>query len=614
MEENIIYSKYQLALFDEIKNGNGNIIIQAVAGSGKTSSILKCMDYIEEDKKIIFCAFNTNIKNELKSKVKKGVEVLTLHSIGQRLLKFNNKYSSIMVDGKFIVNNDIKNKLFDDYFLEEFKKECILESKTSLFDYKEEKLHEKEIIIRKKKFNILKNIILEITSKIQNINMDINNKYNIIDIIYYYDLQYTFPNYYLEKYYNFKEFYITEEYKDIYEYIIKNDYYEIIEPVYNDSLSDFEKKLNAEKIKNTIDFNIIFNSLKIFFGIFLDIEKNKSIDFNDMIWLPNKVNINGNEKYDYIFIDEAQDLNNSQFELIKHLIKENTRIIIVGDKRQSIYGFRGSSEYSMDNFKETYNAKEMPLSICYRCAKNIVKEAKINNNEIEEFENNIDGVVSQKTFLINNIDKLNEMYDFVSKNIEYGNIILSRRNIDIINFGINLLKRNRNVIIVGNNIKKEIEKIIKKYKINKNEKKEYDIKEFINIINVQKTKLELELEKIKDENKINIIENEIENIQITILLYNFDKPHNYIDFSNKIEKRIGDKELKNDEKNIKNYIILSTIHKAKGTEYDRVILININQSPYFKRQWNINEFNNLKYVAKTRAKKELLYLNFGFPK
>jgi len=87
-------------------------------------------------------------------------------------------------------------------------------------------------------------------------------------------------------------------------------------------------------------------------------EKNNLIDFNDLNRLMLKLLKNENiklelqQKYEYVFVDECQDINPLQDELISNLVGENTKIFMVGDVKQSIYGFRGASP---ELFLQKYN-------------------------------------------------------------------------------------------------------------------------------------------------------------------------------------------------------------------------------------------------------------------
>jgi len=76
------WSPYQLAIFDEVAS-EGNLIIEAVAGSGKTSTILECMNRAEGS--ALFLAFNKAIADDLRSKVR-GAEVRTLNALGHSIV------------------------------------------------------------------------------------------------------------------------------------------------------------------------------------------------------------------------------------------------------------------------------------------------------------------------------------------------------------------------------------------------------------------------------------------------------------------------------------------------------------------------------------------------
>ena len=77
------YSNYQKAIFAEIKNGKGNIIVNAVAGSGKTFTIVTaCKQLGLNAKDVKFLAFNKAIADELKMKLNGYANVSRLHVFG----------------------------------------------------------------------------------------------------------------------------------------------------------------------------------------------------------------------------------------------------------------------------------------------------------------------------------------------------------------------------------------------------------------------------------------------------------------------------------------------------------------------------------------------------
>jgi len=82
-------STFQLAIFDAIKDVSaGNLMIAAVAGSGKTTTIVSALSKIPADKRIIMLAFNKKIAEELSSRVKlPNVQIRTFHAVGLQVCK-----------------------------------------------------------------------------------------------------------------------------------------------------------------------------------------------------------------------------------------------------------------------------------------------------------------------------------------------------------------------------------------------------------------------------------------------------------------------------------------------------------------------------------------------
>jgi len=82
MSNERVWSDKQRAVFAEIAGGTGNLMVDAVAGSGKTTTILEGMKHVPAGKTCLFVAFNKSIAEELKRRAPAGVEVATLHSQG----------------------------------------------------------------------------------------------------------------------------------------------------------------------------------------------------------------------------------------------------------------------------------------------------------------------------------------------------------------------------------------------------------------------------------------------------------------------------------------------------------------------------------------------------
>ena len=90
------------------------------------------------------------------------------------------------------------------------------------------------------------------------------------------------------------------------------------------------------------------------------------------------------KKFQYILIDEFQDINPIQYDIVRMLAKPQDNLFIVGDDDQSIYRFRGARPEIMLHFPEDYpNAETVTLDINYRSSGAIVRQAGklIANNE-----------------------------------------------------------------------------------------------------------------------------------------------------------------------------------------------------------------------------------------
>lgn len=101
------------------------------------------------------------------------------------------------------------------------------------------------------------------------------------------------------------------------------------------------------------------------------------VDFDDMLYMPLRRNVSFDKK-NYIFIDEAQDTNSVQRALISRMLAPSPhgRLIAVGDPSQAIYGFRGADATAMQTMKEEFGMTVLPLSVCHRCSRSVVEEAR----------------------------------------------------------------------------------------------------------------------------------------------------------------------------------------------------------------------------------------------
>lgn len=81
------WSKYQQAIFDEVENGKGHLVIQARAGAAKTTSLVQSLHHVSPFDSWLLCAFNKRIAAELKRRAPNTGEIRTNHSLGLKAIK-----------------------------------------------------------------------------------------------------------------------------------------------------------------------------------------------------------------------------------------------------------------------------------------------------------------------------------------------------------------------------------------------------------------------------------------------------------------------------------------------------------------------------------------------
>ncbi|MFZ4768590.1 MAG: UvrD-helicase domain-containing protein [Ferruginibacter sp.] len=290
------------------------------------------------------------------------------------------------------------------------------------------------------------------------------------------------------------------------------------------------------------------------------------VDFNDMVWLPTHYGISP-EKHDFVFIDEAQDLNKAQIELALSAVNSNGRIISVGDVFQAIYGFAGADEHSINNIVSRCNSKELSLSVTYRCAKNIVELAKTIVPDLEAAPNAVNGIVEHVS--ISNLQRLARPGDF----------ILSRVNAPLIKICLSFLKQGIPANIQGRDVGQNLLYIIKKSGAN-------NVISFLSWLQDWKEQEYARLCALK--RNTDLLEDKVD-----CLISLCENANNMNEVASNIDTMFY-------EKDDTNRIMLSSIHKAKGLERNRVFLLNKTCKPEASQ-----EEKNIYYVGITRAKNSL---------
>lgn len=495
------WSAYQEAIFSWLEHDQGHLVVEASAGSGKSTTLIKCLDFVPQNSKILFTAFNTDIVGELKKKVGDvdNVDIRTLHSLGLLFIKRNMPQIGAIPE-PFKYDAYIKNNL-------------------------------KEL------------------SSINTYTLKGREYFKYVDNI--------------KKYVDFGRFYLCQTVKDL----------DFIESRYGIETIADEKEVALEVMewgKNALE----------------------TIDYTDMVWLPNVLFLKPlGLLYDFIFMDECQDLNRAERELVLKCFKMGTRMVSVGDVQQCLYSFAGSDPESFNVLKSLPNTKSLPLSISYRCGKNIVDYAKRIVKTIEAADNAIDGKVVENV-------QLEEIKD--------GDMILCRNNAPLVQIYNEFLKLGKKCYIRGKEIGSNLKAIVKSTKqdvLNADCKGDGVFVRLYDDLFVTRNKImekfgidaETAMDSPQIQNKLDMIN------ALEILAEGVNTADEIID---KIDEIFPKRDKKSG-------ISLSTIHKAKGLEAENVFIAcrSLMPSKSAKKDWEIRQEYNLMYVAYTRAKNILGFID-----
>jgi len=123
-----------------------------------------------------------------------------------------------------------------------------------------------------------------------------------------------------------------------------------------------------------------------------------TIDFDDMCYLPLLNNLKFWPQ-DWVLIDEAQDTNAVRREMAKRMLRYGTgRLVAVGDPHQAIFGFTGADNQSLDLIRKLFNAITLSLSVSWRCPQAVVAVARQYVSHIHAAPTAAEGLVRSATY------------------------------------------------------------------------------------------------------------------------------------------------------------------------------------------------------------------------
>lgn len=490
------WSPLQTAIFRDVAEGQGNTVICARAGSGKTTTIMEALRHVPRkySSSILMIAFNKSIAIELAARAPKGVATMTLHSLGFRTVKA----AMPRVRLEQYKMHDVAREMWGDAKETRELRTCLVKVASLAKGYLADSPEEVDEIMDKHGVLLPESIDLDSAAEHGMLPVKIVGKNLVVD-----------------------------------------------------------RALFTRGVVAAMQA-----SLKV----------TDCLDFDDMIWLPHVLRLQPRQ-YQRVFIDETQDLNEAQIELALKCLAPKGRICAVGDDRQAIYGFRGACEDAMDRVVRSLAAKVLPLSVTYRCAKAIVRTANMIVPDLTAAPNAEEGVVRtcKKDELLTQVDA--------------GDFILSRTNAPLVGLCFSLLKAGRRANIQGRDVGARLAAVVTKAEKATDSEKIDAMLEWVAAWCASEVK-RLEARGRGSEGVVDTAD----------CLYALSEG-----LTKTSEVRSAIDRLFADDDDA-NRITLSSTHKAKGLERNRVFVLE----GTYRQNSGVVEEENLWYVAVTRAKRELV--------
>lgn len=475
------WSDEQNAIFSWFKSGTGNLIVQARAGTGKTTTIKQAFSHAPEQGQLLYAVFNKkNQKEALEKITDPRVTVKTLHSLGFSFIK--NIWSDAKPDDAV-----------------EF---------TRLAGVCQDTPDE------------VSGAIIKLVGFCKNLSVSVPDINAVLEIMDARNI--SVPDEFVEQWSDAKLAEITIE------------------------------VLKASLTRDELG----------------------RVSFNDMVWLPIAAGW-VKPTFELVVVDEAQDMNMPQLMMAERACKG--RICVVGDDRQAIYGFRGAASDGMHLMKQRLNAAQLGLTTTYRCPKSVVALAQEIVADYSAAPSAPEGEVIS-TSISAAIDALT-----------VGDAVLSRLNAPLMGIALSLLRRGIPARIEGRDIGKQLVNMVKKLRAK-------SVPDFFKKVSAWGEK---QVARITAgggkyvQSKVELIDD-----QVCTLTAVAEDCKNVDEIIARITNLFEDSDYAR-----KPAVVCSSVHKAKGLEWNKVVLV----ADSFKNRNKGQEEANIYYVAVTRAKRVLVW-------
>ncbi len=293
------------------------------------------------------------------------------------------------------------------------------------------------------------------------------------------------------------------------------------------------------------------------------------ISFDDMVFLPVA---NGWVKpwFELVVVDEAQDMSAPQLAMARQA--SSGRVVVVGDSRQAIYMFRGAQANAIGMMRAMLRAVPLKLTTTYRCPKAVVDVARAIVPDYTAAPTAPDGTVASVG------------REQVINGAQIGDAVVSRLNAPLMPLALALLRKGTPARIEGRDVGAQLIALAKSMKGK-------SVPHFLERIDAWLAKQIERLSGLKDaQKKIEQAQDKADTLRALAL-----EAQSVDDVLRKIASLFQDTDGFS-----RPAVVLSSTHKAKGLEWDRVWVLAETYKP-----GRGGEDANLYYVAVTRAKSSL---------
>ena len=309
------------------------------------------------------------------------------------------------------------------------------------------------------------------------------------------------------------------------------------------------------------------------------------VDFDDMVWLPGVLGLQFAD-CDALFLDEIQDWNHAQLSLVPRLCSGG-RVIAVGDRFQAIYAFRGADVDSIPRLRAGLSKRdaglaEMPLTITWRCPKRHVELARQLVSDIEARPDAEDGEVGWMEW--------DESLDA----FQPGDMVLCPTNAPLVKAALAMIGMRRRAVVRGRAVGDQLLQVVRAAGESRTvaelsrRVEAWMSRELARLVGMDGT-----------EDLIESVQDRAAGVQAVL---------SSVGSPSEVEPTITSLFSEDvDPRRTPTSVVFSTVHRAKGLEANSVYLLEAPaRTP--RREWEIRQAQNLRYVALTRSRRSLTFV------